>query len=205
MAGRPEVTDPTVPGRRPLDPGWRERHIQGQADGTMPPGLIPLTYEDGTPVLDSLGRPRMWSPHIEAATRKRPKSDRPTAPRARDLQRQSARAADIARVAAEVEKIRSEARLGILPPSGRLAAVDLDALIIAGPLGAVGLSASVLRSLQVLAQGRRHPVAALVAAAPWRDEAALTTAIEAARPRLAAVGLRVCRRKAGWRLASATL
>lgn len=189
----PRAIDPE---RRRLDRGWRERHLQGQADGTMPRGQIQLRYEDGELVFNRLGRPRMWSPAVEAATR-------PGRPRSREVLRQAARAADAARVAAETARIRKEAVFGLLPPPGQLAAVDLEALLVIGPLGAIGGPAALLRSLQVLAQGKRHPVSALLPG--WRDEAALCAAVEAFRPRLAAVGLRVCRRKAGWRLASAAV
>lgn len=187
------------PDRRRLDRGWRDRHIQGQADGTMPPGQIQLRYEDGEPVFDRLGRPRIWSSAVEIATRSRPsRAD------LRAVARQAARAADAARVAEEAARVRREARLGIVPPDGRLAAVDAAALLVIGPLGAIGCSSALTRTFEVLARGGRHPVEALVATG-WRDEATLDAAVEAFRPRLAAIGLRICRRKAGWRLAAATV
>lgn len=43
----------------------------------------------------------------------------------------------------------------------------------------------------------------LLTAGRWQNEAALRAALEAFRPKLAATGLRVCRRKARWRLAKA--
>ncbi|AWN36534.1 hypothetical protein [Methylobacterium radiodurans] len=177
-----------------------ERHARILVEGRDPAARIPLTYLDGTPVLDRRGRPRFYSAAADSFAGLGHRRARE-----RELRRQAARAAEASRVAAETARVRSEARLGILPPPGKLASVDLDALIIAGPLGAVGLPVGVLRSLQVLAQGKRHPVAALISAGHWRDEAALAAALDAARPRLAATGLRICRRKGGWRLAAAVL
>lgn len=136
------------------------------------------------------------------AERDRARSKRRT--RDRELQRQAARAADAVSLAAQVAKVRHEARLGLLPPPGRLAAVDVAALLLLGPLGAVGCGATLLRSLDVLMGKGRHPVSVLVAAGPWTDEAALRAALDAFRSRLVAIGLRVCRRKAGWRLTRAT-
>lgn len=185
---------------RKLEPGWMERHARILVEGRDPAARIPLTYLDGTPVFDRSGRPRFYSASYDTFTclsRLRA--------RERELRRQAARAAEAARVAAETARVRSEARLGILPPPGKLASVDMDALIIAGPLGAVGLPAGVLRTLQVLAKGKRHPVPALIGAGLWRDEAALAAALDAARPRLAAIGLRICRRKSGLRLTSSNM
>ncbi|MCJ2087787.1 hypothetical protein MKK88_17630 [Methylobacterium sp. E-005] len=112
-----------------------------------------------------------------------------------------AKAADAARLAAEVNRICSEIRLGVKPPAGRLAAVNMADMLLLGPLGAVGCGGALLRTLHVLAARRRHPVPCLMAAGRWQDEAALRAALEAFRPRLMAIGLRICRRKAGWRLA----
>ncbi|MCJ2102703.1 hypothetical protein [Methylobacterium sp. E-046] len=119
-------------------------------------------------------------------------------------ERALAKEADAARLAAEVDRIRSEIRLGVKPPAGKLAAVDAAAMLLLGPQGAVGCSGALLRTLQVLVGKRRHPVPSLLAAGRWQDEAALRAALEAFRPKLAAIGLRVCRRKAGWRLARAS-
>jgi len=112
-----------------------------------------------------------------------------------------AKEADAAQLAVEVDRIRSEIRLGVKPPAGRLAAVDVAGMLLLGPLGAVGCGGALLCTLEVLAGRGRHPVPSLLAAGRWQDEAALRAALEASRPRLAAIGLRICRRKAGWRLA----
>lgn len=118
-------------------------------------------------------------------------------------ERAVAKEADAARLAAEVDRIRSEVRLGVKPPAGKLCAVDAAAMLLVGPQGAVGCGGALLRTLEVLAVKGRHPVPSLLAAGRWQDEAALRVALEAFRPKLAAIGLRVCRRKAGWRLAKA--
>lgn len=116
-------------------------------------------------------------------------------------ERALAKAADAARMATEVDRIRLEIRLGVKPPSGTLAAVDVAGMLLLGPLGAVGCGGALLRTLEVLVGRGRHPVPSLLAAGRWQDEAALWVALEAFRPRLMAAGLRICRRKAGWRLA----
>ncbi|MCJ2018625.1 hypothetical protein MKK84_14460 [Methylobacterium sp. E-065] len=116
-------------------------------------------------------------------------------------ERALAKEADAARMAVEVARIRSEIRLGVKPPAGRLAAVDVPAMLLLGPLGAVGCGAALMRTCEVLAGRGRHPVPSLLIAGRWDDEAALRAALKAFKPKLAAIGLRVCRRKAGWRLA----
>ncbi|KAA0121002.1 hypothetical protein CIW48_26205 [Methylobacterium sp. P1-11] len=118
-------------------------------------------------------------------------------------ERALAKAADAAQLATEVDRIRSEVRVGVKAPAGKLAAVDTAAMLLLGPQGAVGCGGALLRTLEVLAGKGRHPVPSLLAAGRWQDEAALRAALEAFRPKLAAIGLRVCRRKAGWRLARA--
>jgi hypothetical protein len=60
-----------------------------------------------------------------------------------------------------------------------------------------------MRTLAPLAAGGRHPGSALVAAGAWRDEGALREALDALAPKLSALGLRICRRKAGLRMAKA--
>ncbi|MET3485856.1 hypothetical protein [Methylobacterium sp. 1973] len=116
-------------------------------------------------------------------------------------ERALAKAADAARLAAEVDRIRSEIRLGVKPPTGKLAAVDVAGMLLIGPLGAVGCGGALLRTLEVLVGRGRHPVPSLLAAGRWQDEAALRAALKASRPKLAAIGLQICRRKAGWRMA----
>ncbi|MBP1183795.1 hypothetical protein JOE48_005759 [Methylobacterium sp. PvR107] len=72
--------------------------------------------------------------------------------------------------------------------------------MIRGPAGGLGISERLARTLTPLAAGERHPAAALVAAGTWRDEAALREALAGLGGKLAAVGLRIDRRKAGLRM-----
>ena len=114
-----------------LERGGRERHVRWQAEGVIPAGKTPLLHEDMTPVVDRLGRPRMWPEHIAAATQ-------PGRPTSRMVAREAAKAAGAGRdatraneVAVLVEEQRrhavsnSDARvnsaiatLRIIPPSG---------------------------------------------------------------------------------------
>jgi hypothetical protein len=60
-----------------------------------------------------------------------------------------------------------------------------------------------VRTLGPLAVGGRHLPAVLVTAGGWQDEEALREALTGLGLKLAAIGLRVCRRKAGLRMAKA--
>lgn len=110
---------------------------------------------------------------------------------------------DAARLAAEVARIRSEVCVGVKPLAGRLAAVDMVGMLLIRPLAGVDCGGALLRTCEVLAGRGRHPVPSLLAVGPWQDYAALRAALESFRPKLTAIGLRVCRRKAGGRLAKA--
>jgi hypothetical protein len=57
--------------------------------------------------------------------------------------------------------------------------------------------------LEPLAAGGRHAAAVLVTAGGWQDEAVLREALAGLGPKLAALGLRICHRKAGLRMAKA--
>jgi len=74
-------------------------------------------------------------------------------------------------------------------------------MVLCGPAGGIGSSRRIIETLQPLAQGGRHPAAALVTAGKWADEGALREALDALAPKLAVLGLRLCRRKAGLRMA----
>jgi hypothetical protein len=56
-------------------------------------------------------------------------------------------------------------------------------------------------TLAPLATGGRHRPAVLTAADNWADEPALRGALAALAPKLGAIGVRICRRKAGLRMA----
>jgi|GEM_PF-3001032 len=122
-------------------------------------------------------------------------------PSSRTIARLKAKAEAAAR---DVEAARALARLvqpGLRPPPGRLFAVDVDALVIRGPAGGLGTSERVVRTLAPLAAGGRQPANALVEAGAWRDEVALREALTGIGGKLAALGLRIDRRKAGLRMA----
>ncbi|APT31382.1 hypothetical protein MCBMB27_02091 [Methylobacterium phyllosphaerae] len=122
-------------------------------------------------------------------------------PSSRTIARLREKAEVAARDAAAARSLRARVQSRLRPPAGRLFAVDAAALVIQGPAGGLGSSERIVRTLAPLAAGGRHPAAALVAAGGWQDEAALREALSGLGPKLAALGLRICRRKAGLRMA----
>jgi len=125
---------------------------------------------------------------------KRPPSSR-TIARLREMDEAAARDASAARA------LRAQVQRGLKPPAGKLFDADAGALVLRGPLGGLGTSERLVRTLVPLAAGGRHPPAALVAAGGWKDEAALREALARLSRKLAALGLRIDRRKAGLRMA----
>jgi hypothetical protein len=69
-----------------------------------------------------------------------------------------AKKADAARLGAEVARVRSEIRVSVRPSAGKLVAVDVAAMLLLGPQGAVGYSGALLRTLDVLdvIEGKRR-------------------------------------------------
>lgn len=124
-------------------------------------------------------------------------------PSSRTIARLREKAETVARNAAAARALRAQVQPGLRPPAGRLFDVDIGALVIRGPLGGLGSSERIVRTLAPLAAGGRHSAAALVAAGGWRDEAALREALIGLSGKLAALGLRIDRRKAGLRMAKA--
>lgn len=143
---------------------------------------IPYTYRE---TRDRNGQIVMVPDH---ATRTR--ALRRLVGRSRDRQRLRAKAEERARIEAAQAALAAQLRRGLKPPPGRLWAVDPAALLIFGPGGAIPASAAACAALAPLAVGGRHP-----------EPAELRTALDGLAPRLAAVGLRVCRRKGGVRIA----
>ena len=76
-------------------------------------------------------------------------------------------------------------------------------MLLIDPGGRIGSSERAVKTLAPLATGGRHSAAVLVAAGGWRDEAALREALKALAAKLAAIGLRIDRRKTGIRMAKA--
>ena len=122
-------------------------------------------------------------------------------PSSREIARRKAAAEAAARDAAAALALERQVQPGLRPPPGRLFAVDAAGLLLRGPRGGVGTSERMVRTLGVLAAGGRHQPAALVAAGAWKDEGALRDALVAIGGKLAAIGLRVDRRKTGLRMA----
>jgi hypothetical protein len=87
------------------------------------------------------------------------------------------------------------------PPPGKVFGVDTAGLLLIGPAGALGTTSRMARTLAPLAAGGRHAAAVLVAAGGWQDEDALRDALAALGPKLAVLGLRICKRRAGLRIA----
>lgn len=101
--------------------------------------------------------------------------------------------------AAAAKALRGMVQKGLKPPAGRVFAVDVPALLIIGPNGALGTSALVAKTLTILAKGGRHAEADLVAAG-WRDAETLREGLAAMGPKLDALGLRVDLRRVGIRI-----
>ena len=144
---------------------------------------------------------------IEVVLRLSDQLARPTKrpPSSHTIARLKAKADEAARNAAAAQALARQVQPGLRPPVGRLFAVDAAGLVLRGPLGGIGTSDRVVRTLAPLAAGGRHLPAVLVAAGGWQDENALRAALVAVAPKLAALGLRICRRKAGIRMAKAPL
>ncbi len=121
-------------------------------------------------------------------------------PSSKTIARQKAKAEEAACAAAAAQALTQQVMPGLRPPPGRLFAADEAALLLRGPLGGLGTTDRIARTLTPLAAGGRHLPVVLVAAGGWEDEQALREALAALAPKLAAIGLRICRRKAGLRM-----
>lgn len=127
----------------------------------------------------------------------------PRVPSSRTIARLREQAEAAARAATAARALARQVQPGLRPPPGRLFGVDRDGLVLCGPAGGIGSSLRIIETLQPLAQGGRHPTEALIAAGAWGDVAALREALNAMAPKLFAVGVRICRKKAGLRMARA--
>lgn len=124
-------------------------------------------------------------------------------PSSRTIARLREKAEAAARAASAAQALTAQVQRGFRPPAGKLFGVDTVGLLLIGPAGALGTSERMARTLAPLAAGGRHLPAVLVTAGGWQDEEALRKALAGLAPKLAAIGLRVCRRKAGIRMAKA--
>jgi hypothetical protein len=121
-------------------------------------------------------------------------------PSSRTIARMKAKAEETAETAAAAEALAKQVMPGLRSPPGRLFAADAAALLLRGPLGGIGSTERMVRTLAPLAAGGRHVMAVLTAAGGWSDEEALREALAGFGPKLAALGLRIDRRKAGIRI-----
>ncbi|XYD10156.1 hypothetical protein R1A27_06485 [Methylobacterium sp. NMS12] len=122
-------------------------------------------------------------------------------PSSKTIARLKAKAEEKARNAAAAKALAKQVQPALRPPAGRLFAVDAAALLLRGPLGGIGTSERMVRTLAPLAAGGRHLPAVLTAAGSWQDEAVLREVLAGLGPKLAALGLRICWRKVGIRMA----
>jgi hypothetical protein len=113
-------------------------------------------------------------------------------------ERQRAEAAAIA--ASAVKALQGQVQPAFRPPAGRLWKVDAEALIIIGPAGGIGTTPVIVRTLEALTTPGRHDEAVVAAAGGWRDVEHFREALAGLAPKLAAIGLRLDRRKAGVRI-----
>jgi len=142
---------------------------------------------------------------IEVVLRLSDQLARPTKrpPSSRTIARLREKGEAEARNAAAAQALARQVQPALRPPAGRLFAVDAAALLLRGPLGGIGSTERMVRTLAPLAAGGRHAAAVLVAAGGWQSEEALREALASLGPKLVALGLRVDRRKAGLRIAKA--
>ena len=125
----------------------------------------------------------------------------PRVPGSRTIARMREKAEAETRNAAAARQLQAQVQRGLRPLLDRLFAVDAAGLVLQGPLDGIGSTERMVRTLAPLAAGGRHLPAVLVAAGAWADEAALREALAALAPKLAAIGMRICCRKTGLRMA----
>ena len=121
----------------------------------------------------------------------------------RQIAAEKARAEHEVRMAREAGALRAQVQRGFKPPPGRLWGVDAAAQLIIGPAGALGTSPVIVRTLEALATPGRHDEAVVASAGGWRYIDHLREAMVGVAPKLAVVGLRLDRRKAGIRITKA--
>ena len=118
--------------------------------------------------------------------------------RQRDQDREDVRA----KVAAEAAALQAQVQTGLKPPTGKLFGVEEAALMVIGPNGAIGTTALLVRTLALLSAKGRHDPEVLLSAG-WQDAEHLNAGLDAFAGKLAAVGLKLDRRKTGLRITKA--
>lgn len=124
-------------------------------------------------------------------------------PSSREIARRREKAEAEARTAEAAQMLVRQVQPGLRPPAGRLFANDAAGLVLRGPADGIGSSSRIIATLEPLTHGGRHPVATLVTVGGWKDKITLREALNALATKLAVLGLRVCRRKAGLRMTKA--
>lgn len=117
----------------------------------------------------------------------------------RQIAARKAKAEEQARVARETAALEAQIQRGFRPPAGRLFGVDVEALILIGPGGGIGVTPLLARTLAILSAPGRHAPESLLAAG-WRDVDHLRDGLSAFSGKLAAVGLVLNRRATGLRI-----
>ncbi|MCJ2083214.1 hypothetical protein [Methylobacterium sp. J-090] len=117
--------------------------------------------------------------------------------------RERLRAEAAAIAASAVKALQGQVQPAFQPPSGRLWKVDAEARIIVGPKGGIGTTPIIVKTLEALSAPGRHLEEVVAAAGGWRDVAHLREALAGIAPKLAVIGLRLDRRKAGVRITKA--
>ncbi|WP_244027751.1 hypothetical protein [Methylobacterium sp. E-016] len=124
--------------------------------------------------------------------------------RARNQRLAAARRAEAqARAEEAIRMFQGQVMPEFRPPAGKLWGVNVKALMVTGPGGGIGTSAAMARVLAPLAAGGRHDETEVAAATGCRDVTDLRERLTGIAGKLAAIGLRVDRRKVGIRIAKA--
>ncbi len=177
---------------RPPGPRRIEKGLAHLIDGRPSAGRAGIE-------LDPADNPHLIRVVIPPGDPNAPPVKRP--PSSRTIARLRAKAEGAGRDVEAARALARQVQPGLRPPPGRLFDVDAAGMVLRGPAGGIGSSTKIIETLAPLAQGGRHPAAVLVTAGKWVDEVALREALAGLGPKLAAVGLRICRRKAGLRMA----
>lgn len=159
-----------------MDRSWRTHHRERKVKWTPP---RPKIHVDQVALMITVNQER----NQQLAVAKRDEARAQAAEVTRILQRQ----------------VMPEFR----PPPGKLWGVNEAAQLVVGPAGGIGITSAVAHVLGPLAVRGRHDEAGFAAAVGCRDVAHLREMLTAMAGKLAAIGLRVDRRKVGIRITKA--
>jgi hypothetical protein len=150
------------------------------------------------PEPDPAANPHVVRVVIHAADPRAPPA--PRVPSSRTIARMRERGEAEARNAAAAQAPAKQVQPGLRPPTGRLLAIDA-ALPLRGSLGGIGRSANHAHPSPASRQWQAPAGSTGGAAGDWQHEQAVREALAALAQRLAVIGLRVCRREGGLRMA----